>query len=162
MKTRLIALKRCWNILEILDGLLVVLLCFRTQESYCSTFWNIRLEHCTMKVYIVCECLHYAGILYSFDYISAMQKDLFQDNTFYKNNKYICKQLKTSQFLLYLLGDSCTRRREWKCLINVYFNTLKKSRSTLVIKWSCFKLLDFSERLSEHELKILLILVIFK
>lgn len=100
MKTRLIALKRCWNILEILDGLLVVLLCFRMQESYCSTCWNISLEHCTMKVYIVCECLHYIGILCSFDSFSAMQIDIFQDNTFYKNNKYICKQLKTSQFLL--------------------------------------------------------------
>lgn len=56
-----------------------------------------------MKVYIVCECLHYMGTLCSFDYISAMQKDLYQDNTFYKN-KYIFKQLKTFQFLLYLLG----------------------------------------------------------
>lgn len=140
MKTRLIALKHCWNILEILDGLLlVVLLCFRTQESHCSTFWNISLEHCTMKVYIVCECLHYTGILFSFYYVSAMQKEIFQDN-FYKNNKYICEQFKTSQCLLYLLGDSYTLRSEWKSLnTGLYIYTLQKKLSTFTKKHIYFR-----------------------
>jgi len=95
MKTRLVALKRCWNILEILDGLLlVVLLCFRMQESYCSTFWNISLEHCTMKVYIVCECLHYTGILFSFYCVSAMQKEIYFKVIFIKRINIFVNNLK--------------------------------------------------------------------
>lgn len=102
-------------------------------------------EYCIpLIIFLLCRKIYFKITLF----IKII--NIFVNNLKHLNFYFIC-------WGIHALGD--VNGNAWLMFILIHS---KKSRSTLVIKWSCFKLLHFSERLSEHELKILLILVIFK